>query len=132
MIPAPCRDTTKMADQQTEFRSITKAGDFFACAADGFTTTIMSQPPDASIQVNFWNVDGTPETENPNLPYGNRERYTINSGTVLRAAIRVRPDVALQLAMNILQALTGLPEEIRTRYGLPREVHQIGEDANVG
>jgi hypothetical protein len=121
-----------MADEQTEFRPITKAVDFFAGAADGFTTTIMLRPPDASIQVNFWNVDGTPEAENPNLPYDNKDRYTINSGTVLRAAIRVRPDVALQLAMNILQALTGLPEEIRARYGLPSEVHQTWSDANVG
>jgi hypothetical protein len=85
----------------------------------------------ASVQVNFWNVDGTPEAENPNLPYGNRDRYVVNSGTVLRAAIRLRPDVALQLATNILEVLTGLPEELRLRYGLPREVHHVGDGGNV-
>lgn len=53
-----------MADNPTALRSITKAGDFLTCAADGFTTTIMSQPPDVDIQLNFWNVDGTPEAEN--------------------------------------------------------------------
>jgi len=120
-----------MADNQGGLRSIAKAGDFLTCAADGFTTTIMSQPPDVNIQVNFWNIDGTPEAENPDLPYGNRDRYAINSGTVLRAAIRLRPDIALQLATNILEGLTGLPEEIRTRYGLPRAVQHIGEDAGV-
>lgn len=120
-----------MADNPTALRSITKAGDFLTCAADGFTTTIMSQPPDVDIQLNFWNVDGTPEAENPDLPYGNRDRYAINRGTVLRAAVRLRPDVALQLATNILEALTGLPEEIRTRYELPRAVQHVGGNAGV-
>jgi hypothetical protein len=121
-----------MADDQTEFRSIARARDFLACAADGFTTTIMSQPPDASIQVNFWNVDGAPAAENPQLSHDNKDRYLINNGTILRAAVRVRPDVALQLAMAILQALTDLPEDIRSRYALPKEIHQVvEEDSNV-
>lgn len=121
-----------MADNQTALRPITKAHDFFACAADGFTTTIMSQPPDASIQINFWNVDGTPDSENPNLPYSDKNRYTVDSGTILRAAIRLRPDVALQLSMAVLEALTGMPEDVRVRYGLPSEVHQVtGKNGNV-
>jgi len=122
-----------MADEQTALRSIARARDFLACAADGFTTTILKQTPDASIQVNFWNVDGAPDAENPDLPYDNRDRYSVNSGTVLRAAVRVRPDVAHQLAMSLLQALITLPEDIRLRYGLPREVRQVvGENAHVG
>lgn len=101
-----------MADGQSDLRSITKAPDFLACVPDGFTTTILNRPPDAAIQINFWNVDGTPESENPALPHEALGRYRISEATILRAAIRLRPDVGLQLAVNILRALTGLPDEI--------------------
>jgi hypothetical protein len=61
-----------------------------------------------------------PEAANPNLPYGNRDRYAINSGTVLRAAIRRRPDAALQLAANILEVLTEAAFVLaRSEFGLP-------------
>lgn len=92
----------------------------FPC--DGFATTIISGGDDAAIQLSFWIVDGTPDFEDMTMAYGDTRRYEILTKTVMQTAVKLRPDIALQMAMNILQNLANLPEVVRTRYQLPRGV----------
>ncbi|MDE2167467.1 MAG: hypothetical protein KGJ66_14155 [Alphaproteobacteria bacterium] len=87
---------------------------------EGFVTSIMAQPADATLQITYWIVDGTPDVEDNSLPYGNVEHYKFKGVKhALQTAIQLRPNVAYQMAMNILENLTKLPEAVRAKYQLP-------------
>jgi hypothetical protein len=77
---------------------------------------------DATMQLSFWIVDGTPDFEDNSKPYENSDHYTIFTKHLLQTAVKLRPNVALQMAMNILQNLANLPESIRTAYQLPKGI----------
>jgi hypothetical protein len=82
---------------------------------------------DAAIQLSFWIVDGTPDFEDPSKSYDDVSRYEVLTKHVIQTAVKLRPDVALQMAINILQNLANLPDDVRARYRLPSGVELAGK-----
>jgi hypothetical protein len=92
----------------------------FPC--DGFATTVISSGDDAALQLSFWIVDGTPDFEDNTKAYQDTDRYEILTKHLMQTAVKLKPDVALQMAINILESLSNLPENVRQKYQLPRGV----------
>jgi hypothetical protein len=88
--------------------------------ADGFATTVIQAETTATIQLSYWIVDGTPDSENNQVPYSDTRHYKVaRTKHALQTAVQLRPDVAFQLATNIIEALSKIPDAIRERYSIP-------------
>jgi len=100
--------------------------DYKVHPADGFVTTIIQSGSEATIQVSYWIVDGTPDAEAMQLPPEDPRHYQYRgTKTALQTAVKLRPDIALSLAMNLLGVLTSLPEAVRATYKLPGEMPKV-------
>jgi len=95
-------------------------------AVDGFVMAIIQKPGEAALQLSFWTVDGSPDSENNSVPYEDPGHYSITVKHTLQAAVKIKPDVAQQLAFAMLQALVNMPPDVRERYGLTATAVPVG------
>jgi hypothetical protein len=110
------------------YQPLSIAPGFSVQTPDGWVSTIIQRPGDALIQISYWIVDSTPLEENIHLPYDHPEHYRTVTRHTLVSSVRLKPDVVLQMAIGLLDSLTKLPDDVRTKYGLPKEVVQVGPE----
>ncbi len=59
-------------------------------------TTIIQSGTEATVQVSYWIVDGTPDAEAVQLPPEDPRHYQYRgTKTALQTAVKLRPDIAL-------------------------------------
>jgi hypothetical protein len=120
-----------MVDESESYQPLIKSWNFAVYPCDGFVTSVIQRPGDATLQVSYWIVDASPDAENNQLPYEDPKHYhnVFNVKHSLQTAVKLRPDVALQMALNVLEILSKLPEDVRIKYALPKGVTQVtGQD----
>src|SRR5437870_60154 len=113
-----------MVDQTDSYQPLLNSRDFAVYPCDGFVTSVIRRPGDATLRLSYWIVDASPDAENDQLPYEDPQHYhyAFNVKHALQTAVKLRPDVALQMALNVLETLSKLPEDVRTNYSLPKGV----------
>ena len=116
-----------MATSEEPYQPLGKARDFSVYPCDGFVTSVIQAPADATLQVSFWIVDGSPDAENNNLPYEDPQHYQYSNNVkhTLQTAVKLKPDAALQMALNVLEALSKLNDDMRKKYSLPQSVGPV-------
>ena len=114
-----------MASSEGPYQPLGKARDFAVFPCDGFVTSVIQTPADATLQVSFWIVDGSPDGEDNSLQYENPQHYQYTYGVkhTLQTAVKLKPDAALQMALNILETVSKLNDDIRKKYSLPQSVN---------
>jgi hypothetical protein len=103
------RSTRFMADDAEAYQPLSIAPGFSVQTPDGWVSTI---------------IDSTPLEENIHLPYQDPKHYRTVTRHALVSAVRLKPDVVLQMAIGLLDSLTKLPEDVRLKYGLPKEIRK--------
>lgn len=118
-----------MPNNEERYQPLEKARDFAVYPCDGFVTSVLQTPADATLQLSFWIVDASPDAEDNRLPYEDPRHYhyTFPVKHALQTAVKLKPDVALQMALNILETLAKLDDDIRRKYSLPQGVIQVNK-----
>jgi hypothetical protein len=106
--------------QNSSIQSLDKAAGFAIHPCDGFVTAFLMTSDEVAYQFSFWLHDLTPDAEDTSKEIGTTERFNIPSKRVVRTAVRMNPDIAWQLAQNILQNLQNLPDNMKQRYRIPQ------------
>lgn len=114
-----------MTSDAKTYQPLFKARGFGVHPCDGFVTSVIQRPGDATVQITYWIEDASPDAENIQIPYEHPEHYKVNSKHEMQTSVKLRPDVALQMALNILDTLSKLPDEVRKKYALPKSVAKI-------
>jgi hypothetical protein len=104
---------------------IQKAATYSVYSCDGFATSFVKSPDDAVFQFSFWMQDITPDSENAAQNLNDVRRYNASLKTTFCTAVKLDPNTALQLAINILENLEGLPKNIKDRYNIPQKMKNV-------
>ena len=111
-----------MAEGPGSYQPLLRRDGYAVCPCDGFTTTMIRTGEEATVQISYWIFDGSPDAENMGVPYEDPTHYQISAKHSLQTAVKLKPDVAHQMALNLLQTLDDLPEEVKARYGIPSKL----------
>ena len=109
-------------------RDFERAPDYRVATPDGFNAVAVmrtgpdGQSVDANYQLNFWNVDVRPVSENLDRQPFDKDRIQVEARQVLVSAVQLRPDTTLLLGLTLLRSVVELPPEVRARYGIPDSV----------
>jgi hypothetical protein len=106
-------------------RPIQKVATFSVYSCDGFATSFVKSPDDAVLQFSFWMQDITPDSEDSTQHLSDVRRYNASLKTTFCTAVKLNPNTALQLAINILENLEALPNNIKDRYNIPQRMKNI-------
>ena len=79
----------------------------------------------ARSQFSFWMQDITPDSEDATQKLNDVRRYNASSKITLCTAVKVNPNTALQLAINILENLEALPNKVKDRYNIPQKMKNV-------
>jgi hypothetical protein len=109
-----------MPDGTPAVQPIEKAASFSVYPCDGFATSFVRSGDDATFQFGFWMDDTTPVSEDFRKPISDPGHFTITLKHTFQTSIKLNPNIAMQLAFNILANLTALPDNVKDRYGIPR------------
>jgi hypothetical protein len=107
-------------DGTPRIRPVEKAGSYSVYSCDGFATSLTKRVDDATFQFSFWLDDITPDNEDLTKPITDVGHFDINLKRVFQTAIKLNPNIAMQLAVNILENLAELPDNIKDRHSIPR------------
>ena len=69
--------------------------------------------------------DITPDSEDATQKLNDVRRYNASSKITLCTAVKVNPNTALQLAINILENLEALPNKVKDRYNIPQKMKNV-------
>jgi hypothetical protein len=109
-------------------RDFERAPDYRVTSIEGFNAVAMmragpdGRPVDANYQLNFWNVDSRPVSENLASEPMDKDRIHVETRPVLVSAVQLRPDTTLLLGLTLIRSVVDLPPEVRARYGIPDSV----------
>jgi len=109
-----------MQQSRPSTQTVAKADGFAIHPCDGFVTSSIVNPDDITYQFSFWIHDVTPDSEDRSKEYADASRFNIPLTTLLRTAVRMNPNLAWTLAMNILANLARIPDNIKQRHGIPQ------------
>jgi len=115
-----------MSDQN--LRDFERAPDYRVTSIEGFNAVaVMRAGPDersvdANYQLNFWNFDSRPVSEDLTREAMDKDRILVESRPVLVSAVQLRPDTTLLLGLTLIRSVVELPSEVRARYGIPDSV----------
>jgi hypothetical protein len=110
------------------FRDFERTPGYRVATVDGFNAVAVmragpdGQSADANYQLNFWNVDVRPVSENLDRQPFDKDRIQVEARQVLVSAVQLRPDTTLLLGLTLLRSVVELPPEVRARYGIPDSV----------
>src|SRR5438105_527671 len=113
---------------ERNFRDFERVPDYRVATIEGFNAVAVmragpdGQSVDANYQLNFWNVDSRPVSENLDREPMDKDRIQVEARPVLVSAVQLRPDTTLLLGLTLLRSVVELPAEVRARYGIPGSV----------
>lgn len=116
-----------MPDGTPAIRPIEKAASYAVYACDGFYTSFKTAGDDTTYQFSFWADDVTPMSEDLRTPITDIGHFTVTLTHVFQTAVKLNPNIAMQLALNILSNLARLPDGVKDRYSIPRDLPQQRE-----
>jgi hypothetical protein len=102
-----------------------RAATFSVYSCDGFATSFVKFPDDAVFQFSFWMHDITPDSEDSSKDFNDVRRYNPSLKNTFCTAVKINPHTALQLAINILNNLEALPDNIKDRYKIPQTMKNV-------
>ena len=111
-----------MPDGTPAIRPIEKAASYSVYTCDGFTTSVSTTGDDASYQFSFWQDDASPISEDLTKPVTDIGHFTVTLKHTFQTAVKLNPNIAMQLGFNILDNLAKLPDNVKDRYGVPRNL----------
>jgi hypothetical protein len=118
-------------DEKAEYQPIQRIPGFMVHSTEGFASSIIQTETDATLQISFWMTDATPDSENISVPYEDKRHFAIKGKNVLQTSVKMKPDLAQQVAINILEAISSLNGEIKKKYGIISDIHVERDDAGA-
>jgi hypothetical protein len=120
-------DKTKLMKDETPplSRPLHRASTYSVYPCDGFATSFVLSSDDAVLQFSFWMQDITPDAEDLGQKINEVGRYVTSLKTTFCTAVKLNPNTALQLAVNILENLEALPKNVKERYDIPQNLENV-------
>jgi hypothetical protein len=114
--------TALMRGASPPFRTVQNAATYSVYSCDGFVTSFNNTSDDAIYQFSFWTQDFSPDAEDCTKPINDVDRYSVSLKKTFCTAVKINPNTALQLAVNILENIEKLPDNIKSYYGIPSKM----------